>query len=79
MVFVISGRCMSIYYFQYVIIRTGSLELIYISLEFRWLWAAQLKSRFPAFKIFYLDFLAQGRNFVKVAKLCCGKEKVQQN
>ena len=51
----------SINYFQFVIIRTGSLELIPIGLDFQWLWAAQLKSHLPAFKnLLFLIFWDRG-------------------
>ena len=51
----------SVNHYQCVIVRTGSLELIYISLEFRLLWAVQLTSRLPLLKICYFNFLGQGR------------------
>ena len=48
-------------HFQCVSVRPGSLELIYINLEFRWLRVVQLKSWLPLSKICYFDFLGQGR------------------
>ena len=60
----------SINHFQCVIISTGSLELIYISLEFRLLWAVQLKSCLPLLRIWYFNFLGQRRAADKIKQFC---------
>ena len=61
------------------------LDLIYISLEFRWLWAAQSKSRFPTFKHFLcLFFYDRSGQLTRIKQFCesglsCNVEMDKQN